>query len=470
MAEADSNWSADANACLELSLVEPSADGLNTIARFNPSFTYPIFGDDERIFGYQGLRISLRYHVADMRPHLKVKYDKKFRSVGATEPTDIEGLLREHLPAVAFSHSRDFEDAIRQLPQEWVPPGEVVSEFDANDGGTFEVRRGSLTDLAVKQILNRIQILVLFFIEGGSLIDTEDSDCDRWDVYFLYHRSNRDGASGAPRYRFAGYSTVYKFFPLQRYPLGAKAEPRQDLELPTQEFPLSGLRSRSRISQFIILPNFQKTGNGSRLYRAIYEHCLRDPHVIEVTVEDPNEAFDDMRDVTDLLMLRQKPEFTALMLNTDIRIPRQGAAPRGVVHEVKAEETRCLYRIAPRQFSRVLEMHLMSKLPDSVRPTLAEDTDRPRPTKAETHEYDLWKLFVKQRLYRHNKELLSQLDRSERIDKLNETLGSVELEYARLVALADRRSPDMASTGKRKLEDDADRASPLAKKARVDDS
>ncbi|KLU89002.1 histone acetyltransferase type B catalytic subunit [Magnaporthiopsis poae ATCC 64411] len=470
MAEADSNWSADANACLELSLVEPSADGFNTIARFNPSFTYPIFGDDERIFGYQDLRISLRYHVADMRPHLKVKYGKKFRSVGATEPTDIEGLLREHLPAVAFSNNRDFEDAIRQLPQDWVPPGEVVSEFDANDGGTFEVRRGSLTDLAVKQILNRIQILVLFFIEGGSLIDTEDSDCDRWDIYFLFHRSNRDGASGAFKYRFAGYSTVYKFFPLQRYPLGAKAEPRQDLELPAQEFPLSGLRSRSRISQFIILPNFQKTGSGSRLYRAIYENCLRDPHVIEVTVEDPNEAFDDMRDVTDLLMLRRKPEFTALKLNTEIRIPRQGAAPRGVVDEVKAEETRCLYRIAPRQFSRVLEMHLMSKLPDSVRPTLAEETDRPRPTKAETHEYDLWKLFVKQRLYRHNKELLSQLDRSERIDKLNETLGSVELEYARLVALADRRGPDMASTGKRKLEDDADGVSHPAKKTRVDDS
>ncbi|KAL8400299.1 hypothetical protein RB594_000613 [Gaeumannomyces avenae] len=465
MAEANGNWSADANESLELSLVESSADGLNTVARFNPSFTYPIFGDDERIFGYQDLRISLRYHVADMRPHLKVKSGKKFKSLGATEPTDIEGILREHLPEVAFSSSRDFEDAVRQLPQDWVPPGEVVSQFDAKDGGTFEVRRGSLADLAAKQILRRIQILVLLFIEGGSPINTEDSDLDRWDIYFLYHRSNQDGT--APRYRFAGYSTVYKFFPLQRYPLGVKAAPRQDLELLAQELPLSGMRSRSRISQFIILPAFQKAGNGSRLYRAIYEHCLRDPHVIEVTVEDPNEAFDDMRDVEDLLMLRQKPEFTALVLNTDIRIPRQGAAPRGVVNEVKVEETRCLYRIAPRQFARVLEMHLMSKLADSVRPTLAEETDLPKPTKAETHEYDLWKLFVKQRLYRHNKELLSQLDRSDRIEKLNETLGSVELEYARLIALADRRAPDMTSNGKRKLQGDADSAPP-AKKARVD--
>jgi histone acetyltransferase 1 len=91
--------SADTNAALELSLVEPSADGVNILARFNPSFTYPIFGDDERIFGYQDLKISIRYNAADMRPHLKVAYSKKFRSIGETEPTDIEGLLREILPS-----------------------------------------------------------------------------------------------------------------------------------------------------------------------------------------------------------------------------------------------------------------------------------------------------------------------------------------------------------------------------------
>lgn len=90
--------SADANAALELSLVEPAADGVNTLAKFNPSFTYPIFGDDERIFGYQDLRISIRFHAADMLPHLNIRYSKKFRSIGDTEPTNIEGLMGEHLP------------------------------------------------------------------------------------------------------------------------------------------------------------------------------------------------------------------------------------------------------------------------------------------------------------------------------------------------------------------------------------
>lgn len=464
-------WSADANSVLELSLVEPTEDGLTTVTRFHPSFTYPLFGEEERIFGYQDLKISLRYHAPDMRPNVKVTFAKKFKTIGDTQPTDLDALLKEYLPPVAFAGSRDFQEAISLLPPDWTPPGEVLSEFDGTDGATFEIRRCSLADPATRQIIDRVQLLILLFIEGGSYIGTDVNDSlDRWDIFFLYHKKPST-TGGVSRYQFAGYSTVYRFFPLQRFPLQPQKEARDNLDLPSKEFPLSNLQSRTRLSQFLILPAFQKSGNGSRLYRTIYEYCLRDPNVIEVTVEDPNEAFDDMRDVTDLDFLRQKPEFTGLRVNTEIQIPKRGVAPRGVVDEVKMEEARCLYRIAPRQFSRVLEMYLMSRLAGTVRPTLAESNIGTKPTKDEVHEYDLWKLFVKQRLYRHNKEILSQLDRSDRIDRLNETLGSVELEYARILALVERRAQATAtSTKKRRLEDEETAEAISNKKARVEDA
>lgn len=404
-----------------------------------------------------------------MRPNVKITHSKKFKSIGETQPTDLDALLQGYLPPVAFAKKREFEDAIRLMPADWTPPGEILSEFDGVDGAKFEIRRSNLADDASRQIIDRVQLLILLFIEGGSYIGTDTTDSlDRWDIFFLYNikPSTTDGTS---RYQFAGYSTVYKFFPLQRFPLEPK-EAHENLELPSGEFPFSNLRSRTRISQFLILPPFQKSGNGSRLYRTIYDYCLRDPNVIEVTVEDPNEAFDDMRDVADLDFLRQKSEFTDLRINTDIHIPKQGAAPRGVVDEVKSEEARCLYRIAPRQFSRVLEMHLMSRLAETVRPTLVDDKVVAKPTKIETHEYDLWKLFVKQRLYRHNKEVLSQLDRHDRIERLNETLGSVELEYARILALAERRTQATSSNLKRKLDDDENTEGSSSKKARVEDA
>ena len=60
--------------------------------------SYSIFGDEERIFGYQGLKINLRYNACDMRPGLQITYNKRFKSVGETEPTDLKAILESYLP------------------------------------------------------------------------------------------------------------------------------------------------------------------------------------------------------------------------------------------------------------------------------------------------------------------------------------------------------------------------------------
>lgn len=60
--------------------------------------TYSIFGDDERIFGYKGLKVNLQYNASDMRPNLQVSFNKKFAAVGDTEATDVKGVLEPFLP------------------------------------------------------------------------------------------------------------------------------------------------------------------------------------------------------------------------------------------------------------------------------------------------------------------------------------------------------------------------------------
>lgn len=91
---------ADANDAINISLWSPSKSGLQNVATFHPKFTYSIFGDDEKIFGYKDLKINLRYRANDMRPHLSVSYGKKMKPFGDSEPTDIKGILEEggHLP------------------------------------------------------------------------------------------------------------------------------------------------------------------------------------------------------------------------------------------------------------------------------------------------------------------------------------------------------------------------------------
>lgn len=70
-----------------------------TLSSFHPQFTYPIFGEEERIFGYQGLEIHLRLAAHDAYPNIEISYDKKFKAVGETTATDIGEVLKDWVPA-----------------------------------------------------------------------------------------------------------------------------------------------------------------------------------------------------------------------------------------------------------------------------------------------------------------------------------------------------------------------------------
>lgn len=180
---------------------------------------------------------------------------------------------------------------------------------------------------------------------------------------------------------------------------------------------------------------------------------------MEITVEDPNEAFDDLRDVNDLARLRKVPEFAALRINGKATPRSKGLVPRDIVDPNTLQKIRKDFKIAPRQFSRLVEMHTLSFIPTAVRQSLLPEPAAKVPDlKAREHEYHLWQLLTKQRLYRHNKDSLMQLDRAERIEKLDDALGNVEADYARLLRTFDERRNGKAngtsSNGKRASPDD----------------
>lgn len=59
------------------------------------------------MFGYKGLKMSLRYRANDMLPHFEVTSSKKFKSVGDQEPDDIPAIMQEgnHLPSGMFANA-----------------------------------------------------------------------------------------------------------------------------------------------------------------------------------------------------------------------------------------------------------------------------------------------------------------------------------------------------------------------------
>lgn len=68
---------------------------------FSPAFTYPIYGEEETIFGYQGLKIKLAFTADTLQPSLEVASKAKFQPQGDVKPDDVEEPLREVIPGMS---------------------------------------------------------------------------------------------------------------------------------------------------------------------------------------------------------------------------------------------------------------------------------------------------------------------------------------------------------------------------------
>jgi histone acetyltransferase 1 len=91
--------STSANTALKVRVVHPSGDKTKHKV-FPPDFTYPIFGEEETIFGYEGLRITLDFQADNLRPNLHIQSKAKVEAVGDTKADEPEEILREFLPGM----------------------------------------------------------------------------------------------------------------------------------------------------------------------------------------------------------------------------------------------------------------------------------------------------------------------------------------------------------------------------------
>ncbi|KAK1057668.1 histone acetyltransferase 1 [Friedmanniomyces endolithicus] len=426
------DWSTNTNECFTIQLLK----GDTVTASFQPSFTYPIFGEEERIFGYKDLSIALSFAAHDLQPRLEMKHGKLF-SEGDVKPTDIKEALGEFLPAHAFSDASREKGSEDAAADSFQPPGEMIKGY-MSKGRKYEIWCASLTDAAARQILENMEILIPMFIEGGTMLQLgQDWSTQRWKLFLLYE-VDRKPASNISPYSLVGYGTSYRVF---TFPDRTSApEANQDLSILNGEsletlFPPPGqnaphlsskttspldLPSRERLSQFLILPPFQGEGHGQHLYNTI--------------------------DLCDLLYLRANvPEFAALRISTDPAIltpekllPDAMIPIDLIVDGAARERIRRKTKIEHRQFNRLVEMHTLSFIPASHR-SRSRLTRKEKSSNADDRAYWFWRLYAKQRLYVHNRDELIQLERAERGVRLEAVLDGVLEGYAGLLERVENR-------------------------------
>ena len=403
-------------------------------------------------------------------------------------------ILKDWAPPESFDKATSFNAQLQNddSAKDFKPPGELLETYTSK-GRNFEIWSGELVDPAVRQLIARMQILISFFIEGGTPLELEDQEWTlaRWRVYFVYEKlADLPNPSASP-YSIVGYSTSYRFI---TYIHSAADKSLKAFSLPPDKPILpTDLPSRARISQFLILPSHHSHGHGTQLYNAMVSSFLASPTITEITIEDPNEAFDDLRDYCDYKRLTFNGTLTQVKMNTDIdpKLSNKRISVRvptaQILNQTLLEKLRKKNKIAPRQFYRLVEMYLLSQIkPHSRQAGTTRLTQRGRSSDPDDKAFFYWRLLVKQRVYKKNKDVLIQLDRLERAEKVEETVGEVAGDYERLLrsmanwgASGAGRGADAVSKAgrlernKRKILDDEEdedhemeEAEPSAKRAR----
>lgn len=364
-------WTASLNEALSIFITDTKGQAHN----FSPLFTYPIFGDAETIFGYQGLRIFLCFDSVTFLPFLNVKFENKLPDIEIDPKTKLLELLPE---STVYKDEAKWRDAIEEEQKGFEIPGtKIGSDFVKGDQtyGIFKLDLGSENGV---ELHKRLQILVLLFIEAGTYIDFKDP---LWDLYVIYNTTD------AKLPEVVGFATAYNYWV---YPGLA-------------DFDSGVEKIRKKISQFIILPSLQGQSLGGELYERLYKLWLEDERVVEIVVEDPNESFDDLRDRVDFSRLLNDQEFGNLTLDQ--------------VDDAWIKKFKELQKLEKRQLLRLLEMLFLYQLKYS-------DV---KPSKKAV------RLFNKRRLFEKNKEALSGLDEPTRLDKLQTAYESLEADYYRIL-------------------------------------
>lgn len=279
---------------------------------FAPGMAHQVFGDDEVVIGYRGLRVQQHYAAGSLMSYTHVEWDAR-RPPERCSPPDVWAALREWHPDDDDDASwrapslTALEDHVARKQDGWRPPGTLVHQYVDDDGQLFQLFHAKVTDPATQRYHRRMRVFAIWFVDGARYLDDTDP---KWDVFMLFACG-----SGVPR--FCGYVTAYPFFSWTGGSNSATTTTVDDIVLAmrkgtytatTDAGPNPWYQRRFRISQVLFLPPYQRRGHGKRVIAFLYEWAaahyapLRD-----ITVEDPSPPFVAMRDALDVQLVLDTP-------------------------------------------------------------------------------------------------------------------------------------------------------------------
>ncbi|KAJ8319622.1 hypothetical protein KUTeg_002824 [Tegillarca granosa] len=306
---------------------------------FSPDMTHQIFGDQESIFGYRDLSIQIYYTAAKLIPYINMTYTDK------VTPEKCDGLQA---------------DSVLETINKEMPPG-VITNID--------------------QFLSMLS-KDADFKPYGKMLHSYKVIKNNEERHFVIYKTDIECAG------FREYHERLQTFIL--YFIDAASYIDVDDE-----------RWQFYLFQMLVLPPFQRQGHGAQLIQTFYNDCYNRADILDITVEDPSENCQRVRDFVDVKNCMMLPSFQKDKL-------LEGFS------EDMVKEAREKLKITKKQARRIYEI-LRLKVTDTSNP----------------QQYRDYRLLIKKRLnapFQKNGRDFQKLQQALRPDEFTAAMSSVSTE------------------------------------------
>ncbi|XP_059633059.1 histone acetyltransferase type B catalytic subunit [Cornus florida] len=275
----------EANECIKIYLVS-SKEEVDAPDSFcvEPIDLNHFFEEDGKIYGYQGLKITIWVSSISFHAYADVTFEST--SDGGKGITNLKSALQNIFAENLVETKDDFLQTFStecHYVKSIVSNGEILQQKASNgynddsnvhlkaEASDVEVVR-VVGSMHVGHLYSRLVPFALLLVDGSNPIDITDP---RWEIYLLVQK--KIDQQGDNQLRLLGFAAVYRFY---LYPDGL----------------------RLRLSQILVLPPYQHRGHGRCFIEVLNTVAIRE-NVYDLTVEEPSDSLQHVRTCIDVLRL-----------------------------------------------------------------------------------------------------------------------------------------------------------------------
>lgn len=299
------------------------------------------FEEDGKIYGYQGLKVTIWVSSISFHAYADISFEKK--SDGGKGITDLNTSLQNIFAETLIEEKDDFLKTFsteRHSVRSMVSNGKVLQQKSSNglgndsnshpktEASNVEVIR--VVGTSIGEVYVRLVPLVILLVDGSSPIDIRDP---RWEIYLLVQ--NKVDEQEDIQHRLLGFAALYRFY----------------------HYTAS---ERLRLGQILVLPPYQCKGCGRFLLEVLNDVAVSE-NVYDLTVEEPLDSLQHVRTCIDVQRLLVFDPIKDALASVVLRLKEENLAKKSHACRVGppldvVEDVRKSLKINKKQFLQCWEV------------------------------------------------------------------------------------------------------------------